>query len=85
MAYIGPRRFAEACDPEVLARIYVVKAKGGANLRSGPALTASKIGAIAEGAAVRNGVRDGDWVHVNTYLGNGYIHISTLRPYLGES
>ena len=84
-AYIGVERFASACDPEVLSRIYIVVADGGANLRREPALSASKIGAIAEGIAVRDGKRQGDWVLVDTYLGAGYMHISTLKSYLGDT
>ena len=83
--YLGESRVKELCPGEQIRRVYVVVSGGGANLRDAPSLDADKIGAVAEGAAVENGVVEGDWIHVKTYLGSGYMHVSTLRPYLHES
>jgi hypothetical protein len=83
--YIGGRRVQEICPEDQLRRLYVVVADGGANLREGPANDSPKIGAIAEGVAVENGWIEGDWIHVVTFMGSGYMHRSTLRQYLPEN
>ena len=83
--YIGKARVHELCPEQKLRRVYVVLADGGANLRSGPSVDTPKIGTIAEGAAVEDGIVEGDWVHVKTHWGSGYMHGSTLRPYLHEN
>ena len=85
VAYLGESRVKELCPNEQLRRVYVVVSDGGANLREGPSLDAAKIGAVAEGASVEQGTVEGDWIHVKTYLGRGYMHVSTLRPYMHES
>ncbi|MEM7430382.1 MAG: SH3 domain-containing protein [Pseudomonadota bacterium] len=84
-AYLGDKRFGAACDLDVIERVYVVTANGGANLRTKPSISAPKLGAIAEGVAVRNGTEESEWVLVDTYLGRGYMHVSTLRRYVEES
>ena len=84
-AYLGAETFSKVCNTDILAQVYVVAVQGGANLRTEPSIAASKLGAIAEGSAVRNGTRDGDWVYVDTYLGSGYMHASTLKRYLESS
>ena len=82
--YIGGERVNELCPEDELRRIYVVAAEGGANLREGPASDSPKIGALSDGVAVENGRVDGDWIHVDTFMGAGYMHRSTLRQYLPE-
>ncbi|HNP64390.1 MAG TPA: SH3 domain-containing protein [Woeseiaceae bacterium] len=83
--FFGEERFLEICDSEALARMFIVQASGGANLRSAPSTSAEKLGAVAEGALVKDAQPEGDWFLVESYLGRGYMHKSTLRPYLGES
>ena len=85
VAYLGESRVRELCPNEQLRRVYVVVSDGGANLREGPSVDAVKIGAVAQGASVEQGTVEGDWIHVKTYLGSGYMHVSTLRPYMHES
>ncbi len=82
--YIGGERVQELCPEEELRRIYIVAADGGANLREGPVADSPKIGAVAEGVAVENGQVEGDWIRVETFMGTGYMHRSTLRQYLPE-
>lgn len=83
--YIGKAQVQELCPEQQLRRVYVVLAAGGANLRNAPSVDAPKNGAIAEGTAVEDGVTEGDWVHVKTHMGSGYMHVSTLRPYLHQN
>lgn len=82
--FLGEERFSEICDLETLRRMHVVRADGGANVRSEPNKQADKVGVVAEGALVKNGKIDGDWVLVDTYSGTGYMHSSILRPYILE-
>jgi len=84
VGYIGSERVQELCPEEELRRLYVVATNGGANLREGPASDSPKIGAVAEGVAVENGRIEGNWIRVETFMGTGYMHRSTLRRYLPE-
>jgi len=83
--YVGEERFGELCKEENHRRVYVVSADGGANLRKTPSIDGQKIGAVGNGAVAVDGIRDGEWIKVTTYLGEGYMHESTLRPYLPPS
>jgi hypothetical protein len=83
--FLGEERFSEVCDVEALSRMYIVRASGGANLREAPSTSAAKLGAVAEGTLVKDAVLKGDWLLVDSYRGRGYMHKSTLKPYLGES
>ena len=80
--YVGPERFSEICSPKKLERVYVVKAQGGANLRASPSMDGEKVGTVAQGVVAIDGERDGEWIKVTTYAGEGYMHESTLRAYL---
>jgi len=80
--YVGQDRYDELCRDEDLRRVYVVAADGGANLRASPSLDAQKIGAVANGAVAINGIQEGEWIKVTTYMGDGYMHESTLRHYI---
>ena len=82
--YIGGARVNEICPEDEVRRLYVVAADGGANLRVGPTSDSQKIRAIAEGVAVENGRIEGEWIRVDTFMGTGYMHESTLRKYLPE-
>ena len=82
--YVGEDRFGELCRGEDLRRVYVVTAEGGANLRASPDIDGQKIGAVANGAVAINASEDGEWIKVTTYVGEGYMHESTLRPYLPQ-
>ncbi len=82
--YVGEDRYAELCPEERLRRVYVVAADGGANLRATPDSRGERIGAIAQGVVANDGVRMGEWIHVTTHVGEGYMHESTLRLYLPE-
>jgi len=82
--FLGEERFSEVCDLQTLRRMYVVRATGGANVRSEANKQAAKVGVVAEGALVKNGKIDGDWILVETYSGTGYMHSSTLIPYYLE-
>lgn len=80
--YVGQERFSEICSSEKLDRVYVVKSQGGANLRASPSLDGEKVGTVAQGSVAINGETHGEWVKVETYAGEGYMHESTLRNYL---
>ncbi len=80
--YVGQERFSEICSSERLGRVYVVKSQGGANLRATPSLDGEKVGTVAMGSVAINGEPHGEWVKVETYAGEGYMHESTLRTYL---
>ena len=82
MDYIGKKRVLQMCPEDKLLRLYIVSAEGGANLRRAPGEDAAVIGAMAEGVAVENGWSGGEWIRVDTYLGRGYMHRSTLRHYI---
>jgi len=83
--FVGKERFSKICDAEALGRMYIVKASGGANLRRAPSISADKLGAVAEGTLVKDAEPEGEWFFVHSYRGSGYVHQSTLKPYLGES
>lgn len=80
--YVGAERLSEICSRERLERVYVVKAEGGANLRASPSINGDKIGTVAQGVVAVDGESDGEWIKVRTYAGEGYMHATTLRPYL---
>jgi hypothetical protein len=80
--YVGADRFAEICSPEKLQRVYVVVARGGANLRASPSVDGKKIGTVAQGSVAIDGEPHGEWMKVKTYSGEGFMHESTLRPYI---
>ena len=80
--YLGTTRYREVCGFSALARMLIVSSSGGANLRTAPSTSAPKLGAIAEGALVKNAERDGEWLLVDTFLGRGYMHESTLKSYV---
>ncbi|MFK7885753.1 MAG: SH3 domain-containing protein [Gammaproteobacteria bacterium] len=84
--YVGDEKMSALCAPEALARVYVVKASGGANLRASQSIDAAKVGAVQQGAVAVNDESEGDtsaqWIKVRTYAGEGYMHRSTLRTYL---
>ncbi|MGB5335525.1 MAG: SH3 domain-containing protein, partial [Woeseiaceae bacterium] len=80
--YVGQERFSEICSSEKLDRVYIVKAQGGANLRASPSLDGEKVGTVAQGSVAINGELHGEWIKVETYAGEGYMHESTLRNYL---
>jgi len=80
--YVGQERFSEICSSEKIDRVYVVKSQGGANLRASPSLDGEKVGTVAQGSVAINGEPHGEWVKVETYAGEGYMHESTLRTYL---
>ena len=80
--YVGEERFNTICDSARLSRVYVVTAQDGANIRKSPSKDGEKIGAIAQGSVAVDGEVNGEWIKVRTYMGEGYMHESTLRSYL---
>jgi len=82
MDYVKPDRFAALCAPEALARVYIVQVTSGANLRATPSIRGAKVGAVQFGAIALEGEVSGEWIKVRTYMGEGYMHESTLRKYL---
>ena len=82
--YLGDDRYAEICDVEAFRKMYVVASDGGANIRKEPSTDAQKVGVKAEGTLVRNGEKRGDWFFVDTDKGPGYMHSSTLTPYIPD-
>lgn len=82
--FLGEGKFAKYCNLEKFKKMYVVSSDGGANLRSKPSKTAKKLGTVAESVLVTNGKVYGDWILVDTYSGTGYMHSSTLKPYITD-
>ena len=79
--YVGQERFDKICDSDDLTLVYVVKAQGGANLRASPSTDGKKSGAVAQGSVAINGEPHGERIKVKTYIGEGFMHESTLRSY----
>ncbi len=82
LKFLGQDKLSGLCNPDSLRKMYIVSSAGGANLRGKPDKKAKKVGAVAESVIVKNGRVYGDWVLVDTYKGTGYMHISTLMPYI---
>jgi len=80
--YLGTTRYEEVCDLKALTRMRLVSSSGGANVRAAPSTSARRLGAVAEGALVKNAEQDGEWFLVDSFLGRGYMHGSTLKPYV---
>lgn len=82
--FLGQDKLENDCNPEKFKKMYIVSSISGANLRAEPSKKAKKIGTVAESVLVTNGTVHGDWVLVDTYSGTGYMHSSTLKPYLTD-
>ncbi|MBK9584727.1 MAG: SH3 domain-containing protein [Alphaproteobacteria bacterium] len=80
--FVGKEKLTRYCDPAKFRKMFIVISEGGANLRSKPTMQAKIIGTVAESVLVTNGTVYGDWVLVDTYSGTGYMHASTLMPYI---
>ena len=80
-SFIGLKNYDEFCDTATLKKAYIIKPKGGANMRSKPDSTASKVDSVRYGVLVHGLGVSGDWLQVRYLKKKGFIHKSLLTPY----
>lgn len=80
-AFIEHHASENVCDIEKISRMYIVISEGGANLRSEPSSSSSKLNTVREGRPVLVNKVNNNWAHVGSYAGDGYIYLPLLKKY----